>query len=66
MKKKLPKIQVQRFDDSDPDLDRIKTRNLQRAKDFFAACPFATPTYMCLKTGLPLQFILDNRKEIGI
>lgn len=51
---------------TDASLARIKELNIIKAQICIAARPFITPTYVALKTGLPIQFILDNRKEIGI
>lgn len=34
------------------------------AKIFFESCPFATKVYMAMKTGLDMEFIKANWKEI--
>lgn len=62
----MKKVKVSDFDPNDPLLKKIKEKNIQKAKAFLGNAPFATTVYMALKTGLPIQFILDNRKEIGI
>lgn len=46
------------------DLERIKALQIKKAKAFLGHTPFANNVYLALKTGLSIQFIKDNQKEI--
>lgn len=46
------------------DLERIKQIRLNRIRIFIESCPFATLTYVALKTKSSMKFILDNKEEI--
>ena len=39
---------------------------IRKCQSIVEKVPFATPTYLALKTGCSISFILDNRKEIGV
>lgn len=51
---------------NDRDILHIKEINIKKAQACIAAYPFATVTYIALKTKLSIKFILDNRKVIGV
>lgn len=60
----MSKVKVLKIDQSV--LDRLKEINIKKAKDFLKHSPFSTPVHMALITKMPLDFIINNRKEIGI
>lgn len=62
----MKKIKVPIGNLTEKDLAKIKQVNINKAKAIVSAMPFATPTYVALKTGLPIKFIIDNRIELGI
>jgi hypothetical protein len=59
---RLPKIPISPL--TDAEMAKIKAKNIRKARVMYAAFPAATRVYLCLKTGLPLKFIMDNWEEI--
>lgn len=45
-------------------LEEIKQINLRKAKAAFAVFPIATKVWLCMKTGLTMEFIKNNWDEI--
>lgn len=53
-------MKVKQTNITQAELDRIKERNILKAKTFYSSAPYSTKTYMALKTKLPIKFIQDN------
>lgn len=58
------KIKVKVEDVTPQSLERIKQIQISKCKLFFTQCPFTTNLYMSMKTGISLDFIVKNKKEI--
>lgn len=58
------KVKVSDFNSNDPQLARIKQRQLEKAQAFYAMHPYSTMVYMAMYTKLPYAFISGNWKQI--
>jgi len=59
-------IKVKVSDVTEKGLKELSEHSMKKCKAYLEYCPFATPTYLSMKTGVSITFIVANRKELGI
>lgn len=63
---KKANLKVKCSDVNETNLKEPSEISMRKCKAFLEHCPFATPTYLVMKTGVSMTFVLANRKELGI
>jgi hypothetical protein len=60
------KVKISKFDPTDPSLEKIRLRNIEKAKSFVMSQPYTNAIHVAMHTKLPYEFIKANAREIGL
>lgn len=60
----MRKVKVSKADTTPEEMERIKKLRIAAAKRIYDAQPFITKVYMAMNYKFPIDFLIDNWKEI--